>query len=73
MDAPACNRFAPANSILVEGLSMNKGFDSRLNQGWRASADDLAWRWVSVQLTKSPCRSSAFPQKRCKRYLNPNR
>ena len=38
MDASACNRFAPANSILVEGLSMNKGFDSRLNQGWRASA-----------------------------------
>ena len=29
-----CNRFAPANSILLEAAHMNKGFDSRLDQGW---------------------------------------
>jgi len=34
MNASACNRFGPAHSILLEALSMNKGFDSRLNQGW---------------------------------------
>ena len=34
MDASACNRFAPANSILLEEAHMNKGFDSRLDQGW---------------------------------------
>jgi uncharacterized membrane protein YphA (DoxX/SURF4 family) len=34
MDASACNRFAPANSILLEEADMNKGFDSRLDQGW---------------------------------------
>jgi hypothetical protein len=34
MDASVCNRFAPANSILLEEAPMNKGFDSRLNQGW---------------------------------------
>jgi uncharacterized membrane protein YphA (DoxX/SURF4 family) len=34
MNASACNRFAPANSILLEEAQMNKGFDSRLDQGW---------------------------------------
>jgi hypothetical protein len=34
MDASACNRFALANSILLEEAHMNKGFDSRLDQGW---------------------------------------
>lgn len=34
MDAWDCNRFAPANSILLEEANMNKGFDSRLDQGW---------------------------------------
>ncbi len=34
MDASTCNRFAPANSILWKGAHMNKGFDSRLDQGW---------------------------------------
>src|ERR1700686_2471957 len=34
MDASACDRFAPANSILLEEAHMNKGFDSRLDQGW---------------------------------------
>jgi uncharacterized membrane protein YphA (DoxX/SURF4 family) len=34
MDASACNRFVPANSILLEAANMNKGFDSRLDQGW---------------------------------------
>ena len=29
-----CNRFAPADSILLEAAYMNKGFDSRLDQGW---------------------------------------
>jgi hypothetical protein len=34
MDASACNRFAPANSIVLEEALMNKAFDSRLDQGW---------------------------------------
>jgi len=34
MDALACNRFAPAKSILVKGVNMHKGFDSRLDQAW---------------------------------------
>ena len=34
MGALACNRFAPANSILLEEAHMNKGFDSRLDQAW---------------------------------------
>jgi hypothetical protein len=34
MDVSACNRFAPANSILLEEANMNKGFDSRLDQAW---------------------------------------
>jgi uncharacterized membrane protein YphA (DoxX/SURF4 family) len=34
MDALACNRFAPVHSILLEEAHMNKGFDSRLDQGW---------------------------------------
>jgi uncharacterized membrane protein YphA (DoxX/SURF4 family) len=34
MDAPVRNQFAPANSILLEGTHMDKGFDSRLDQGW---------------------------------------
>jgi hypothetical protein len=34
MDALACNRFAPANSILVKGVNMHKEFDSRLDQAW---------------------------------------
>ena len=34
MDVSACNRFAPANSILVKEAHMHKGFDSRLDQGW---------------------------------------
>jgi uncharacterized membrane protein YphA (DoxX/SURF4 family) len=29
-----CNRFAPADSIVLEVAHMNKGFDSRLDQGW---------------------------------------
>ena len=32
----ACNRFAPAHSILVKGVNMHKGFDSRLDQAWWA-------------------------------------
>ena len=36
MDASACNRFAPANSILVKAVNMHKGFDSRLDQAWWA-------------------------------------
>ena len=36
MHASACNRFAPANSILVKGVTMHKGFDSRLDQAWWA-------------------------------------
>jgi hypothetical protein len=28
------NRFAPANSILLEDADMDKGSDSRLDQGW---------------------------------------
>jgi hypothetical protein len=34
MDVSACNQFASADSILVEKANMNKGFDSRLDQGW---------------------------------------
>ena len=34
MDVTPCNRFAPANSILLEEANMDKGFDSRLDQGW---------------------------------------
>jgi uncharacterized membrane protein YphA (DoxX/SURF4 family) len=34
MDASSCNRFAPAHSILVKGINMHKGFDSRLDQAW---------------------------------------
>ena len=34
MDPSACNRFDPANSILVKGVNMHKGFDSRLDQTW---------------------------------------
>jgi uncharacterized membrane protein YphA (DoxX/SURF4 family) len=34
MDALACNRFAPAHSILVKGVNMHKEFDSRLDQAW---------------------------------------
>src|ERR1700674_2636308 len=36
MDVSTCNRFAPANSILVKGINMYKGFDSRLDQAWWA-------------------------------------
>jgi hypothetical protein len=36
MDASSCNRFAPAHSILVKGINMHKGFDSRLDQAWWA-------------------------------------
>ena len=34
MDASACNRLAPTNSILVKAVNMHKGFDSRLDQAW---------------------------------------
>jgi uncharacterized membrane protein YphA (DoxX/SURF4 family) len=34
MDASTCNRFALASSILVKGVNMHKGFDSRLEQAW---------------------------------------
>jgi len=36
MDVWTCNRFAPANSILVKAVNMHKGFDSRLDQAWWA-------------------------------------
>ena len=36
MDASSCNRFAPAHSILVKGINMHKGSDSRLDQAWWA-------------------------------------
>ena len=34
MDVSTCNRFAPANSILVKEVNMHKGFDSRLDHSW---------------------------------------
>jgi len=34
MDASPRNRFAPANSILLEDKHMDNPFDSRLDQGW---------------------------------------
>jgi hypothetical protein len=34
MDVSACNRFGPANSILVKGVNMHKRFDSRLDHAW---------------------------------------
>jgi hypothetical protein len=36
MDVLACNRFAPATSILVKGVNMHKEFDSRLDRAWWA-------------------------------------
>jgi hypothetical protein len=36
MDELACNRFAPATSILVKGVNMHKEFDSRLDRAWWA-------------------------------------
>jgi len=36
MNVPTCNRFAPANSILVKETNMHKGFDSRLDRAWWA-------------------------------------
>jgi hypothetical protein len=49
MDVSACNRFAPANSILLEEANMNKGFDSRLDQACPTTVG------FTTQRTEGPC------------------